>query len=206
MFGDFKTNSRNWPIEKFSVFASIDAVMKADYEKYANYPHIGIDSIEKNTGELKGYRTVREDNVISGKYIFTPRHIIYSKIRPNLNKVALPSFTGLCSADAYPIMPNKQNCNRVFFATVLRSNYFLDYILQYSARTNFPKVNRQEISGFRMPLPPIDLQNQFAAFFEQVDKSKFIMIQSVENIFCMQDTLYVLIRFIACNWNCMQNR
>ena len=121
-----------------------------------------------------GYRTVREDGVISGKYIFTPKHIIYSKIRPNLNKVALPDFYGLCSADAYPVLPNYKNCNRIFLATAMRSEYFLEYILQFSSRTNLPKVNRKEIAGFRMPLPPLSLQEQFATFVEQVDKSKLL--------------------------------
>ena len=170
MFGDFKSNSKGWSIVKFDEFAQIDGNMTTDYEKYADYPHIGIDSIEKETGTLKGYRTVKEDGVVSGKYFFTPQHIIYSKIRPNLNKVALPDFEGLCSADAYPILPNPKNCNRVFLALAMRSNYFLDYILQFSARTNLPKVNRKEIAGFSMPLPPLPLQNQFADFVAEVDK------------------------------------
>ncbi len=172
LFGDLKTNPKGWQIVAFPDFAVIDGNMTTDYEKYANYPHIGIDSIEKGTGALKGYRTVQEDGVISGKYLFTPQHIIYSKIRPNLNKVALPTFTGLCSADAYPILPNKENCNRIYLAVAMRSQYFLDYILQFSDRTNLPKVNRKEISGFKMPLPPLELQEQFAAFVEQTDKSK----------------------------------
>ena len=173
LFGDLKANPKGWLVKAFPDFAQIDGNMTTDYEKYADYPHIGIDSIEKDTGELKGYRTVKEDGVISGKYIFTPHHIIYSKIRPNLNKVALPSFEGLCSADAYPILPNPATCNRVFLATAMRSQYFLDYILQFSSRTNLPKVNRKEIAGFQMPLPPLELQNQFAAFVEQTDKSKY---------------------------------
>ena len=182
MFGDFKTNSMGWTIAKFTEIASIDGNMTTDFEKYANYPHIGIDSIEKDTGILRGYRTVSEDNVVSGKYVFTPSHIIYSKIRPNLNKVALPDFEGVCSADAYPILPNPENCNRVFLAYVMRSSYFLDYILQFCNRTNMPKVNRKEVSGFTTPLPPLDLQNQFATFVEQTDKSKVIADQSIQNI------------------------
>lgn len=174
MFGDLKTNPKGWPILSFPEFAEIDGNMTTDYERYADYPHIGIDSIEKGTGKLSGYRTVREDGVISGKYIFTPKHIIYSKIRPNLNKVALPDFYGLCSADAYPVLPNYKNCNRIFLATAMRSEYFLEYILQFSSRTNLPKVNRKEIAGFRMPLPPLSLQEQFATFVEQVDKSKLL--------------------------------
>lgn len=152
LFGEFKRNSKGWPILPFEKFATIDANMTTDYEKYADYPHIGIDSIEKETGELKGYRTVKEDGVISGKYVFTPAHIIYSKIRPNLNKVALPSFCGLCSADAYPILPNPDVCSRTFLAHVMRSAFFLDYILQFSARSNMPKVNRKEIAGFKSPM------------------------------------------------------
>ena len=173
MFGDYKTNSKCWPIEPFNSFAKIDANMTTEYERYADYPHIGIDSIEKDTGVLSGYRTVKEDNVISGKYYFTPRHIIYSKIRPNLNKVALPEFDGLCSADAYPILPNEKNCNRIYLAVLLRSQFFLDYILGFSARSNMPKVNRKQVEGFRAPLPPLSIQEQFAELYVQSDKSKF---------------------------------
>ena len=189
MFGDLKSNPMEWPVVPFTEFAKIDGNMTTDYEKYADYPHIGIDSIEKGTGALKGYRTVREDGVISGKYIFTPQHIIYSKIRPNLNKVALPDFEGLCSADAYPILPNHSNCNRVFLAIALRSEYFLEYILQFSSRTNLPKVNRKEITGFRMPLPPLKLQEQFAAFVEQTDKSKVAVQKALDEAQLLFDSL-----------------
>lgn len=189
MFGDFKSNSKGWSIVKFDEFAQIDGNMTTDYKKYADYPHIGIDSIEKGTGALKGYRTVKEDGVVSGKYIFTPQHIIYSKIRPNLNKVALPDFEGLCSADAYPILPNPKNCNRIFLALAMRSDYFLDYILQFSARTNLPKVNRKEIAGFSMPLPPLFLQNDFATFVERVDQQKQTVRQSLEKLELMKKAL-----------------
>ena len=189
MFGDFKTNSMGWPVVGFEEIATIDGNMTTDYEKYADYPHIGIDSIEKETGLLKGYRTVAEDGVISGKYYFTPSHIIYSKIRPNLNKVALPEFEGLCSADAYPILPIEGKCNRVFLAYDMRSSFFLDYILQFCNRTNLPKVNRKEVSGFKTPLPPMDLQNEFARFVAQVDKSKAVIQKSLDEAQLLFDSL-----------------
>ena len=173
MFGDLKQNSKNWQIKNFKECAKIDTNMVKDFEKYADYPHIGIDSIEKETGKLSGYRTVKEDNVISGKYLFTPEHIIYSKIRPNLNKVAMPDFYGVCSADAYPILVDKEICSKEFFTYVLRSDFYLSYILAFSSRTNMPKVNKEQGESFNMPVPPIELQNDFAAFVQQIDKSKF---------------------------------
>ena len=172
IFGDIRTNSKGWKIVGFKECADIDTNMIHDFKGYENYPHIGIDSIEKETGKLIGYRTIAEDGVISGKYLFTSAHIIYSKIRPNLNKVAMPDFEGLCSADAYPILVKKDVCNREYFGYILRSKYFLDYVLAFSNRTNLPKVNKNQVEGFTLPLPPIEFQNQFADFVHKVNKSK----------------------------------
>ena len=172
LFGDLKSNSKGWKIVEFKECADIDTNMIHNFEGYEDYPHIGIDSIEKETGRLVGYRTIAEDGVISGKYLFSPAHIIYSKIRPNLNKVALPDFEGLCSADAYPILVKEGICNREYLGYTLRSKYFLDYILAFSNRTNLPKVNKKQVEGFTLPLPLIEVQEQFTDFVKQVDKSK----------------------------------
>lgn len=181
MFGDLKNNSKEWNILTFNEFAVIDTNMTKDFEQYSDYPHIGIDSIEKNTGNILEYQLVKDSNLKSGKYLFDERHIIYSKIRPNLNKVALPQFKGVCSADAYPILCLDGIADRNYLGYVLRSEFFLNYILAFSGRTNIPKVNKEQLKGFSMPTPPIELQNQFADFVKQVDKLKFIY-SSTENM------------------------
>ena len=173
MFGDVKSNSKKWIKKQFTDIALIDTNMLKNFDNYENYPHIGIDSIEKETGEIIGYRTVQEDKVVSGKYLFTQQHIIYSKIRPNLNKVALPNFNGVCSADAYPILVKNKKCHRVFLAYIMRSKLFLDYIIKLSNRTNLPKVNKKQVEGFICPVPPLDLQNRFAEYVSSIDKSKY---------------------------------
>ena len=189
MFGDLKLNNKKWDVLKFGSFAKIDTEMVNDFQKYAEYPHIGIDSIEKNTGILRGYRAVAEDGVVSGKYLFTDKHIIYSKIRPNLNKVAMPTFTGLCSADAYPILPLEKHCNREFLAYVMRSPFYLDYILSFSDRTNLPKVNKQQVEGFSCPIPPIELQDEFKEFVQETDKSKLHVQKSLERLEILKKAL-----------------
>ena len=189
MFGDLKSDTNGWPIKPFETFAIIDTHMANDLTPYLDMPHIGIDSIESGTGRLSGYRTVAEDGIISGKYPFTPEHLIYSKIRPSLNKVALPDFSGVCSSDAYPILPIAGECNRVYLAEVMRSAYFLEYILPLSGRAQMPKVNKKALSGFSMPLPPIELQQQFAAFVAQVDKSRFVAQQQIEKLQMLYDSL-----------------
>lgn len=172
MFGDPVTNSMSWDIESFDYFASIDTKMTKDFEKFSNVPHIGIANIEKQTGKLINYNLVGEENIISGKYIFTPEHIIYSKIRPNLNKVALPDFDGLASADSYPILVRKENSNKAFFAFILRSQFFLDFISKHSNRTNIPKANKAQLKQFECIAPPLKLQTLFSDRFKLINIQK----------------------------------
>ena len=189
MFGDLLLNEFKWDYASFNEFAKFDTKMISDFSNFIDLPHIGIDSIEKNTGKLIGYRTVGEDQISSGKYLFTKKHIIYSKIRPNLNKVALPDFMGVCSADAYPILTIDEKMNRIFLAHVLRSDYFLNFILSFSSRTNLPKVNKSQISKFVCPLPPLSIQNGFADFVAQVDKSQLAIQKSLEELETLKKSL-----------------
>jgi type I restriction enzyme S subunit len=174
MFGDPVENPRGWDIKPFTTAAIIDTNMTTDFEKYANYPHIGIESIERDSGRILNYNLVKEDQLSSGKYTFGKQHIIYSKIRPNLNKVALPNFDGLCSADAYPILP-KATANKYYLAYILRSNHFLDYILKHSDRTNIPKTNKKQLEGYTLPLPPLSLQNEFADRITVIEQQKALL-------------------------------
>lgn len=93
------------------------------------------------------------------------------------------------AADAYPVLANPQNCNRIFLATVMRSKFFLNSIVKLSSRTNMPKVNRKQLSGFQTPLPPPDLQERFAAFAGQVGQSKRTMQASVDGLKILQAAL-----------------
>lgn len=172
MFGDPTTNPKGWPIVPFLRVASIDTRMTKEFDSYAECFHIGIENIEKETGTIIDPIKVKDSGLISGKYEFDERHIIYSKIRPNLNKVALPNFKGLCSADSYPILPKEEVCNREYLAFLLRSQLFLKYILGFSGRTNIPKVNKKQVSGFELPLAPFEMQLSYAKLVAKIEKQK----------------------------------
>lgn len=73
--------------------------------------HLAPNHIEPNTGRILELVTVEQDKVKSNKHRFYPGQIIYSKIRPYLNKVCAVDFEGVCSADMYPV---KANINREY--------------------------------------------------------------------------------------------
>jgi type I restriction enzyme S subunit len=132
-------------------------------------PHVGGDNIESGTGRLIDLSTGRELGLISGKYLFGDEHVLYSKIRPNLNKVACPAFTGICSADIYPLRPVEGKLAREYLAHLLRSDDFLSYTTKHSTRTNIPKVNRESLLNYEAVVPPLPEQRRIAAVLDRAE-------------------------------------
>lgn len=151
-------------------------------EPYSEMYHVGGANIESETGKLMNLQKAKFENLISGKYLFTSEHILYSKIRPYLNKVAMPDFTGICSADIYPIKPKSNHINKYFLRYILMSKQFLAYADNNSDRANIPKINRKALIQYSFSLPPLPLQNQFAAIVEKVESIKAKQAQSLAEL------------------------
>jgi type I restriction enzyme S subunit len=128
--------------------------------EYLGLTHVGAENIESKTGAFVELKTVREEGLISGKFLFDESMVLYSKIRPYLMKVARPDFNGLCSADMYPLAPLPGAISRDFLFYLLLSKPFTDYAIQGSARAGMPKVNREHLFEFRVWLPSMEEQNE----------------------------------------------
>jgi type I restriction enzyme S subunit len=142
-----------WHSEKripLANLCSVDGNLVDPRGERANLPHLGAERIESGTGLLVGVVSAKEDGVVSGKYPFDERHVVYSKIRPNLRKVAMPDFSGLCSADAYPLLP-ADGVPRRFLQQLLLSSHFTDAATSRSGRTKMPKINRAELLSIEVP-------------------------------------------------------
>jgi len=136
---------------------------------YCDKPHVGGENIESHTGRLQRMRTAKELGLISGKYSFDGRDILYSKIRPALNKVATPDFEGICSADIYPIRPSSQQLCRQYLAYLLLSDGFLKYATKNSGRSKIPKVNRESLLAYVLVIPVREEQQCIADCLTSLD-------------------------------------
>jgi type I restriction enzyme S subunit len=162
LFGDPRAQQTDWPEVSLGEVTVLDARM-VDPRKaeYSDLIHLGPDRIEKNTGRLLPALTAGEEGLISSKFLFDERYLLYSKIRPYLRKVALPDFKGLCSADVYPIRPVEDKATREFLFALLISEAFLAYTTSLPSRASIPKLNRKELAAYTFHLPPIALQQQY---------------------------------------------
>jgi type I restriction enzyme S subunit len=137
--------------------------------EYLDLPHIGGGNIESRSGALVEIKTAREEQLISGKYLFSENDVLYSKIRPYLMKVVRPSFSGLCSADIYPLAPRPGGVDRDYLYHLLLTPSFTEYAIKGSARAGMPKVNREHLFAYRFWMPSsVDEQARLAARLDSV--------------------------------------
>lgn len=129
---------------------------------YCDMPHIGGENMESDNVRLEPGNSARELGLKSGKFLFDSGHVLYSKIRPALNKVALPDFEGICSAEVYPIRPSRGKLSRFFLAYLLLSDAFLKYATRHSDRSKIPKVNRESLLAYETVLPSPREQERIA--------------------------------------------
>lgn len=167
----FEEFNGEWRAKRFYDCVEINAkLVDPKEEQYFNLPHIGPGNIEKFTGQLLNYELVKNENLISGKYEFENQDVIYSKIRPELNKVAFPEFKGLCSADTYPIRTIKGVMDPYFLFQQLLSYKFIKYSISVSMRTGMPKINRNELAGFTFTIPGFLEQKKIGEFLKLINR------------------------------------
>lgn len=158
-----------WRVVLLGDICSIQArLVDPTLPEYQDMLHVGIERIESGTGRLLPLATAAEDGVTSGKYLFTAEDVIYSKIRPELRKAAFPRFSGLASADAYPLRVGEQ-CLPEFLHLLLLSPAFSEAAMAKSGRTKMPKINRGELFSIPVNLPPLPEQRRIVDLIGALD-------------------------------------
>lgn len=152
-----------WQIAKFGEITRIgEGQVDPTIPPYCDLLHVGPENISGEAGHLTDLRPAKDLGLISGKYLFDEHAIVYSKIRPNLNKVCIPNFKGVCSADAYPIWPDNNSIRRDYLFCFMLSASFVKQAVEMSMRTGMPKINRDDLNSILIIVPPIEEQHTIA--------------------------------------------
>lgn len=144
---------------------------------YRKMPLIAPDHIESGSGRLLDIRSAEQQGAISGKYLVDPGDVVYSKIRPYLRKVYLAEFPALCSADMYPLKP-RPGVDANFIVSTLLGQDFTNFAIGASMRSGIPKINRTELAGFSLAVPPSGEQQRIGRFIHDATD----LIRSLERL------------------------
>jgi type I restriction enzyme S subunit len=140
---------KNWHIHSFLKIADVKANL-VNPEEHPNLLQVSPANIEKNTGRLLECQTVKQSGIISDNHYFYKGQILYSKIRPLLNKVTIAPFDGLCSADMYPI---ETSLDIEYLKYFMLSQAFLSQLSITGNRVKMPKINKEELAKIIVAFP-----------------------------------------------------
>ena len=183
MFGDIKTNDKNWKIKKLKELVEIKSYIFN--ENLDTIWLLNLEDIEPNTGKLIRKKKIYFKNTPSSVISFDENYILYSKLRPYLNKVFLPDEKGFGTSELIPLFP-KTSINKIFLAEYLRNDKIVDFLSQKVSGAKMPRVIMKEFQDLILILPPIELQNKFAERIEKIEKLSFEIeeaIKEAENLY-----------------------
>ena len=173
MFGDMVRNDKSWITESITKVCPIKQYNGEIAECDGKIWLLNLDLVESNTGTVLDKYYVAKNEIGNSTITFSENNVLYSKLRPYLNKVIIPDGKGYATSELIPFFPLSQ-VNKHYLAYALRSDSFVTLINSKASGAKMPRAPMDFIRSFPLPLPPIELQNEFAEFVKLIDKSKFV--------------------------------
>lgn len=122
--------------------------------------NLSLEDIESGTGVIREQKYCLVSELGSAKCSFDARNVLYSKLRPYLNKVVIPLEPGVGTSELVPLLPNPARLNRRFLAYYLRSPEFVDFAVANSRGANLPRVAMRALWEHPVPCPPLEEQQR----------------------------------------------
>ena len=195
MFGDIIRNDKSWPIHNFSDIASsrlgkmLDAKQqtgKYSYPYLANFNvqwfNFNVDKLNQmdfNEAEQKEFELRDGDLLVCEGGEIGRCAVWHNEIQPCFFQKALHRVR--CNRQL--VQPDylawwfKYNCNHGGFAEIA------------GAKATIAHLPGIKLKQLQVALPPLSLQNEFAAFVERVDQQKQTVQQSLEKLELMKKAL-----------------
>lgn len=202
MFGDPDQNPKGWPLVSVTEIirdkASNGFFAKRDaYKDDGNVQILGVSNVVNrmysNTKELpRTNATQAEKEKYSVKYgdmLFCRSSLVADGIG-KASIVAKGTFPNvLFECHVIRLSLDLQKCVPEFVQVLSTTPFFRRQIIAQSKTATMTTIGQDGILKSSVVLPPIDLQNQFAAFVERVDQQKQIVQQSLEKLELMKKAL-----------------
>jgi type I restriction enzyme S subunit len=130
-------------------------------------PYIGLEHIGSGDGRILAIGNSK--SISSLKTIFYKGDILFGKLRPNLKKVAMAPFDGVCSTDIMVIRP-RENLIPAFLYYLLQSDNAFGFAIGTSGGTKMPRTSWPLFRNYEFPCPSLSEQKKIAEILTAVDE------------------------------------
>ena len=120
---------------------------------------LDLEDIEKNTGNILVKKRMKDTKSKSDKHKFFAGNVLYSKLRPYLNKVLLADEDGYCTTEMLTFDFGRHIDSR-FAQIYLMSPFFVDYAMAGAYGVKMPRIGSERGNLALIPIPPIEEQKR----------------------------------------------
>lgn len=149
----------------FCLFGGVPSVRLEDCE--SNSWVLDLEDIEAQTGRILKRVTIAQRKSKSSKYKFSKGMLLYSKLRPYLNKVVVAKEEGYCTTEIVPITLFA-DASPDLLKAIMTSSYYFSQINNLSYGVKMPRANAKQINSLLLPVPPLAEQRRIVAHLEKL--------------------------------------
>jgi len=128
---------------------------------------LDLEDIEKDSGKILSFKTKKEVDSKSTKHIFKKGFVLYSKLRPYLNKCVIAPKDGFCTSEILPLDFGDMIYNK-YAQLYLMSPFFVDYTNSLSFGVKMPRLGTEDGRKALFPLPPLAEQKRIVEAIEKM--------------------------------------
>lgn len=200
LFGDPVANPRRWPLvplkECLTTIENGKSFVCSNESRKNKWPAIlklsavtyGKYNANENKALLDALQFVESAEVHSGDLLFTRKNT------PELVGMATYVFFSpqkLMMPDLIFRLNTKNNCSKIFLWQLINHKLFRNNIqnLASGSAKSMSNISKERLLQLVIYLPPIQLQNQFAEFVEQTEKTKATISRSLEKLKTLKKAL-----------------
>lgn len=155
-----------WPTQPMAVVAPPLAadVQFADEQEIW---HLTLDQIESHTGRISKKQVGPAGKAGNSTFTFDQGNVLYSKLRPYLNKVIRPDEPGIATTELIPLRPDPRVLDPMFLTHYLRSPQFVSFASACVAGAKMPRIIMPKFWEYQVPLPPLSEQRRIVETLDQ---------------------------------------
>lgn len=156
----------------------------------ARLPFVGVEHVAAGSGDIDLDSGSRVGSQKSAAFHFDPRHVLYGKLRPYLNKVATPAFAGRCSTELVPLLP-REGIDRSFLAHLLRRRKSVDFVMASVTGARMPRTDMKLLMSMEVPFLPLEEQRKIAAILNRAANIERLRGQASESLRELAPAMFV---------------
>lgn len=197
MFGMPGTDAFGWGLVQLGSACNINPKKSLDSRLVsgAEVSFVPMPAVTEH-GEIDATAIKEYDEVKTGFTYFAEKDVLFAKITPCMENgkgavaKGLHNGVGFGSTEFHVLRPISGKTDPYWIYTLTAFPQFrMDAANNMTGSAGQRRVPASFLENYRVSLPPIDLQNKFAAFVYQVDKSKVKVQKSLDETQCLFDSL-----------------